>query len=51
MVADAEENVVCKSRRALFGEDFAPLYDLLKNRFIFLDGGTDDRFFSKIMFS
>ena len=45
MVVDAEENVVCKSRRALFGEDFAPLYDLLKNRFIFLDGGTDDRFF------
>src|SRR2546426_2728556 len=26
MVVDAEENVVCKSRRALFGEDFAPLY-------------------------
>jgi hypothetical protein len=45
MVADAEENVVCKSRRALFGEDFAPFYDLLKNRLIFLDGGKDDRFF------
>src|SRR6267154_2192228 len=45
MVADAEENVVCKARRALFGEDFAPLYELLKNRLIFLDGGTDDRFF------
>jgi len=38
MVADAEENVVCKARRALFGEDFAPLYELLKNRLIFLDG-------------
>ena len=45
MVADAEENVVCKSRRALFGEDFAPLYELLKNRLVFLDGGKDDRFF------
>jgi hypothetical protein len=45
MVADAEENVVCKSRRALFGEDFAPLHDMLKNRLIFLDGGKDDRFF------
>jgi hypothetical protein len=45
MVADAEENVVCKARRALFGEDFAPLYELLKNRLIFLDGGKDDRFF------
>src|SRR3984893_18006712 len=45
MVADAEENVVCKTRRALFGEDFSPFYDLLKNRLIFLDGGKDDRFF------
>jgi len=45
MIADAEENVVCKTRRALFGEDFAPLYELLKNRLIFLDGGKDDRFF------
>jgi len=45
MVVDAEENVVCKARRALFGEDFAPFYELLKNRLIFLDGGKDDRFF------
>jgi len=45
MVVDAEENVVSKARRALFGEDFAPLYELLKNRLIFLDGGKDDRFF------
>src|SRR6266704_3110565 len=39
MVVDVEENVVCKARRALFGEEFAELYDLLKNRIIFLDGG------------
>jgi hypothetical protein len=45
MVVDAEENVICKTRRALFGEDFAPLYELLKNRVIFLDGGKDDVFF------
>src|SRR5260370_17080958 len=45
MVGDVEENVVCKARRALFGEDFAPFYELLKNRLIFLDGGKDDRFF------
>jgi hypothetical protein len=45
MVVDAEENVVSKARRALFGEDFTPLYELLKNRLIFLDGGKDDRFF------
>jgi hypothetical protein len=45
MVVDSEENVVSKTRRALFGEDFAPLYELLKNRLIFLDGGKDDVFF------
>jgi len=45
MVVDAEENVVCKARRALFGDDFAALYDLLKNRTIFLDGGKDDSHF------
>jgi hypothetical protein len=45
MVVDAEENVVCKTRRALFGEDFAAYYDLLKNRLIFLDGGKDDTYF------
>jgi hypothetical protein len=45
MVADAEENVIVKARRALFGEDFAPYYELLKNRIIFLDGGKDDDYF------
>src|ERR1700730_3756708 len=45
MLADAEDNVISKTRRALFGEDFAPLYDLLKNRLVFLDGGKDDVFF------
>src|SRR5579859_5913985 len=45
MVVDSEENVVSKTRRALFGEDFALLYELLKNRLIFLDGGKDDVFF------
>src|SRR5258706_3755854 len=45
MVVDAEENVVCKARRALFGDDFPALYDLLKNRLIFLDGGKDDSYF------
>ena len=45
MVVDAEENVVSKARRALFGEDFAPYYELLKNRLIFLDGGKDDSYF------
>jgi hypothetical protein len=45
IVVDVEENVIAKTRRALFGEDYLPLYDLLKNRFIFLEGGKDDHFF------
>src|SRR6202790_1394413 len=42
---DVEENVISKARRALFGDDFAPLYEMLKNRLIFLDGGKDDPYF------
>jgi class 3 adenylate cyclase len=45
MVVDVEENVIVKARKALFGEEFAPLYQLLKNRLIFLDGGKDDVLF------
>jgi hypothetical protein len=45
LLTEIEENVVSKARRALFGDDFAPLYDLLKNRLVFLDGGKDDVFF------
>jgi len=45
MLADVEDNVIAKTRRALFGEDFAPFYELLKNRIIFLDGGKDDVYF------
>ncbi|MGC2530672.1 MAG: hypothetical protein WA639_23255 [Candidatus Acidiferrum sp.] len=45
MLVDIEENVIAKTRKALFGDDFAPLYEMLKNRLIFLDGGKDDVFF------
>jgi uncharacterized coiled-coil protein SlyX len=45
ILADVEENTTAKTRRALFGEDFAPYYELCKNRLIFLDGGKDDVFF------
>ena len=44
-VADVEEHVILKGRRALFGEDFSGYYELLANRLIFLDGGKDDVFF------
>jgi hypothetical protein len=42
IVVDVEENVISKARRALFGEDFAPFYELCKNRLVFLEGGKDD---------
>jgi len=45
IVSEVEDAVIAKARRALFGEDFAPFYELLKNRLIFLDGGKDDVFF------
>lgn len=45
ILIDTEENVIVKARRALFGEEFTPFYDILKNRLIFLDGGKDDFFF------
>jgi hypothetical protein len=45
IVLDVEENVISKTRRALFGEDFGPLYELCKNRLIFLDGMKDDVYF------
>jgi hypothetical protein len=45
IVSDVEENVISKTRRALFGEDFAAFYELCKNRLIFLEGMKDDEFF------
>jgi hypothetical protein len=45
ILTDIEENVIAKSRRALFGEEFPAFYDMMKNRLIFLDGGKDDFFF------
>lgn len=45
ILVDIEENVISKSRRALFGEEFPAYYDMFKNRLIFLDGGKDDLFF------
>src|SRR5438067_4293065 len=34
ILAEVEENTIAKTRRALFGEDFAPYYELCKNRLI-----------------
>jgi len=45
ILVDIEENVIAKARRALFGDEFTPYYEMLKNRLIFLDGGKDDLYF------
>jgi hypothetical protein len=45
VLVDVEDNVISKARRALFGEDFAPFYEILKNRLVFLEGGKDDVYF------
>jgi len=42
---DVEEGIISKSRRALFGDDFRSTYDLLQNRFLFVENGNDDQLF------
>jgi len=42
---EVEESSIAKSRRALFGEDFHDTYELLQNRCLFVDGGSDDHLF------
>jgi hypothetical protein len=42
---DIDENVIAKARRALFGDELSPYYELLKNRLVYLDGGKDDWYF------
>src|SRR5260370_1058805 len=45
MVSDVEDNVIAKTRRALFGWAFASPHRLCTNRRTFLYGGNDDKFF------
>jgi hypothetical protein len=42
---EVEESTMVKARRALFGEDFHEMYNLLQNRFLFVEGGNDDHLF------
>jgi hypothetical protein len=42
---EVEEGVISKSRRALFGDDFHETYEILLNRFLFVEGGNDDHMF------
>jgi hypothetical protein len=43
--SEVEEGTLSKSRRALFGEDFHETYELLQNRFLFVENGNDDHLF------
>jgi hypothetical protein len=42
---EVEEGTLSKSRRALFGEDYHDIYELLQNRFLFVENGNDDHLF------
>ncbi|HEY6466160.1 MAG TPA: hypothetical protein VIY69_09230 [Candidatus Acidoferrales bacterium] len=42
---EVEDGVLSKSRRALFGEDFYETYEILCNRFLFVENGNDDHLF------
>ena len=42
---EVEEGIISKSRRALFGDDFRETYDLLQNRFLFVENGNDEHLF------
>src|SRR5215831_10148274 len=39
---EVEDGIISKSRRALFGEDFRETYEILSNRFLFVENGNDD---------
>ncbi len=42
---EVEESGLSKSRRALFGDDYAETYGLLQNRLLFVENGNDDHLF------
>jgi hypothetical protein len=43
--SELEEGTLSNSRRALFGDDFHETYDVLQNRFLFVENGNDDHLF------
>jgi class 3 adenylate cyclase len=45
LLGEIEDSTLARMRRALFGEDFAETYDLLRNRPIFVEGFRDDALF------
>jgi hypothetical protein len=45
VLAEIDETLLSKSRRALFGTDGSGAYDILNNRLAFVEGGRDDALF------
>jgi hypothetical protein len=45
ILTDLEESSLAKARKALFGDECADSYEMLKNRLVFVEGGRDDRLF------
>jgi len=41
-LSEIEDTILAKGRRALFGDTYAGVYDLLSNRLLFVEGGRDD---------
>ena len=44
-ILEIEENVLSRSRKALFGDEGSASYDILNNRLAFVEGGKDDVLF------
>jgi len=44
-ILEIEENTLARSRKALFGDEGSPAYDILNNRLAFVEGGKDDVLF------
>ncbi len=42
---EVEEGTLAKSRRALFGDEYRDVYDLLQNRLLFVENGNDEYLF------
>jgi len=42
VLVELEDTVLAKSRRALFGNEFAEVYEGMKNRLLFVEGRRDD---------
>src|SRR5271166_1128390 len=44
-IMEIEENTVARSRKALFGDQASPAYEILNNRLAFVENGKDDVLF------